>query len=134
MTSRSRSNSSEARPAEAYLAVDSPAFWGSAGSALAGISVVLFSLWLFTTSVSRSFVIAFLLYGVFMGVCGGFALRRLRVAWAFCLSLNITGFIVFLFSSAKIRDAAEISLGVAIVPCLICGVFAILLGLGSEDF
>jgi predicted PurR-regulated permease PerM len=62
-----------------------------------------------------------------------FAMKGVRAAWAFALSISGTAGLVFLFSAPKIRDALEVSLGVALLPCLAGAAAAIMLAMATGE-
>lgn len=79
--------------------------------------------------------------GVAFAVAGGlelatswFSLRAARVAWSFACSLNATAFVVFLFGTPKLRDALDIPIALALVPCLVFGAIATLYILASDEY
>lgn len=78
--------------------------------------------------------IAVLTVGAMEAASSFYTLKRVRVAWAFSMSINGTAFVVFLFTSARIRDAAEAHLVVALIPCLVFLVIVLLQALHSEEF
>lgn len=83
---------------------------------------------------SMPFSFAFLVGGFVEVVTGWFTLRRVRAAWAFACSLNGTAAIVFLFGAPKIRDAIDVSIGLALLPAFLLGIITLLCGLTSDDF
>jgi len=76
---------------------------------------------------------ALLLFGALLAVLGWFALRRVRLAWAFTTSLSGTAAVAFLFSAPKIRDALGMELGVALLPAMIGAAACIMLALAAPD-
>ena len=78
-------------------------------------------------------MIALLLAGSLEAALGFFTLRRVRAAWAFATSLAGTAAVAFLFSAPKIRDALEIELGVALLPCLVGAAACIMLAMAAPD-
>lgn len=77
--------------------------------------------------------VALCLFGGLLAALAWFALRRVRVAWAFATSLSGTAAVAFLFSAPKIRDALEIELGVALLPSMIGAAACIMLALAAPD-
>ncbi len=111
------------------------AFWGAAGSILVSIVLAGFGLYLFKGSgTPMTLNIALLVLAVIEGTTGVFTLFGKRVAWAFSLSINGTCAVVMLFSAPRIRDAAQVSLVVALLPCLIFGFLVLLQSLSPEEF
>ena len=78
-------------------------------------------------------MIALLLAGGLEFALGWFTLRRVRAAWAFATSLAGTASVAFLFSAPKIRDALEVELGVALLPCLVGAAACIMLAMAAPD-
>jgi integral membrane sensor domain MASE1 len=78
--------------------------------------------------------IAFLVLGIIEGVTGWFALQAVRVGWAFGCSINGTLALVMLFGAPKVRDAADVFIGVALIPSFVLAVVTLLYALGSEDY
>jgi len=76
---------------------------------------------------------ALLLFGTLLAVLGWFALRRVRLAWAFATSLSGTTAVAFLFSAPKIRDALGMELGIALLPAMIGAAACIMLALAAPD-
>ncbi len=127
----SASNESSSR---ASLSASSPAFYASIlGLIVGALMVVSGGYLLASTSTPLTLGIAVICVGVIEFAASFYTLKSLRVAWAFSLSINGTGFVVFLFSSARIRDAAEANIGVALLPALIFALIVILHALHSEE-
>jgi len=78
--------------------------------------------------------VALLVLAVVEGSTGYFTMKGKRAAWAFALSINGTCSVVLLFTAPRIRDAADVSIFVALVPCLIFALLVMLLALNSEEF
>ncbi len=78
-------------------------------------------------------MVALLLAGSLEAALGWYTLRRVRAAWAFATSLAGTSAVAFLFSAPKIRDALEIELGVALLPCLVGAAACIMLAMAAPD-
>jgi hypothetical protein len=77
--------------------------------------------------------VALCLFGGLLAVLAWFALRRVRIAWAFATSLSGTTGVAFLFSAPKIRDALGLELGVALLPSMIGAAACIMLALAAPD-
>jgi hypothetical protein len=77
--------------------------------------------------------VALCLAGSLQAVLAFYALRRVRIAWAFATSLSGTAAVAFLFSAPKIRDALAIELGVALLPSLVGAAACIMLALAAPD-
>lgn len=111
------------------------AFWGAAGSVLMSLVLVCLGLYLFTgEGTPMALNIALLVLALVEGTTGVFTLLGKRVAWAFSLSINGTCAVVMLFSAPRIRDAAQVSLFMALVPCLTFGLLVLLQSLSPEEF
>lgn len=78
--------------------------------------------------------VALLVLAIVEGAASFYMLKGKRVAWAFSLSVNGTCSVVLLFSAPRIRDAAEVSIVFALVPCLLFGVLVLLSSLKPEEF
>jgi len=77
--------------------------------------------------------IALCLTGAIEAGLGWLTLLRMRAAWAFATAIAGTAGVAFFFSAPKIRDALEISLGVALVPALVGAAACILLAMAAPD-
>ncbi len=113
---------------------DSPVFWGSAGAMLVAVGILALGLFLFSGETPKTLNIALLVLALVEGVTGYFTLQGKRVAWAFSLSINGTGAVVMLFSAPRVRDAANVSIFVALLPCMIFGLLVLLQSLRTEEF
>jgi len=135
-TPSSASGSDSASPTSGIvLQPASFAFWGAVGSILISVVLAGFGLYLFKGSgTPMTLNIALLVLAVIEGTTGVFSLFGKRVAWAFSLSINGTCAVVMLFSAPRIRDAASVSLIVALLPCLIFGFLVLLQSLNPEEF
>ncbi len=113
----------------------SPVFWGSAGAILVAVVLLLLGGYLLTSGgTPKTLNIALLVVALIEGTTGFFALQGKRVAWAFSLSINGTCAVVMLFSAPRIRDAAEVSIIVALLPCIVFGILVLLQSLRPEEF
>ena len=113
----------------------SPARHGALVSTIVGVALFGFGLYLaFVSAMPGVLGVAVMIAGFLDALVGWYTLKRVRVAWAFACSLNGTAFIVFLFGAPKVRDAAEIPIGGALLPAFLFGVLTLLLALGSEEF
>jgi len=63
-----------------------------------------------------------------------FALKRVRLAWAFALSLNGTAVLVFIFGAPKVRNAWHTTTVVGYLPAIIFLAITILLATSSEEY
>ncbi len=63
-----------------------------------------------------------------------FALRRVRLAWAFALSLNGTCILVFIFGAPKVRDAWDTNTAVGYLPAIIFLMITVLLAAASDEY
>ena len=77
--------------------------------------------------------IALLVGGALEAALCWYASRGVRAAWAFAVSISGTAGLVFLFSAPKIRDALDVSLGVAMLPCVAGAAAAILLSMAENE-
>lgn len=119
----------------AKLSSSSPSWYAAMAGLPVGVGILGFGVYLMTsTSMSGTLAVALMIFGVVETVVSYFSLRRLRAAWAFALSVNGTAFVSTLFGAPKIRDAAEISIGGALVPCVVFGVLALLHALSADEF
>lgn len=120
---------------KALLSAAHPAFIGGVAGALFGLGMMGFALYLaFATNRPMPLYIAVFVVGSANLAASVFTVRAVRVAWAFALSINGTGALVFLFASPRIRDAMDVSIGYALIPCAVSFVITILHALESEDF
>lgn len=122
-------------PSGFALTPASPVFWGSAGSIV--VSVLLLCLGAYLSSGGETPIalnVALIVLALVEGATGYFTLKGKRVAWAFALSINGTCSVVLLFAAPRIRDAAEVSIFAALVPCLIFGALVFLQALQPEEF
>jgi hypothetical protein len=78
--------------------------------------------------------ISLVIMGVVELATSHYALRRVRAAWSFALSLNGTAAIALLFSGPRIRDTAEVSILVALIPCVVFGLLVLLHALSPEEY
>ncbi len=62
-----------------------------------------------------------------------YALRRVRVAWSFSISINATAGLVFLFAAPRLRDAFETSLLVALLPVVLLVAITTLLAMAADE-
>lgn len=117
------------------LSSDAPGFYGcilaiAAGFGMAGLGVYLIA----SGASAMPLNVALLLLGSTNAALGYLALRRNRVAWSFALSLNGTLAVVFLFGAPKIRDAASLALGLAVMPAFVYALTTTLLALSGADY
>lgn len=128
-------NASTQSSAPGRLSKGAPAWSAAAAGLLLGAAIAVFGAYLIGwSSMPGALGVALVIFGIMEGLVGFYTLRRVRVAWAFALSMNATAFVVTLFGAPKIRDAAEIASAAAAVPCLVFGVLTLLLALSSDDF
>lgn len=127
--------SQQVAPSAGRLASHTPAFVACAFGILIGLGLIGFALYLIaTTNTPIVMDVALIVIGLTECAASFYTIYRIRVAWAFALSINGTAFVVFLFSAPRIRDAAEVSIAVALIPCLIFGVLVLLHSLHTEEF
>lgn len=84
-------------------------------------------------SFSPMLIAALLLTGVAVIAIAIFALRGVRIAWAFALSLHATLFVVLLLATPTIRDLGVHTM-VALLPALACGIITTLFALAADDY
>ena len=111
---------------------------GRYGSFLAiGLGIAMFALGIamfFRDASTAPLRVALMIVGVAEVAVGYLSLYRNRVAWSFALSINGTAGVIFLFGAPKVRDAAGIGLGSALVPALILAVVTALLAASYDEF
>ncbi|MCP4444615.1 MAG: hypothetical protein GY811_04620 [Myxococcales bacterium] len=113
----------------------SPVFWGSVGSLIVSAMLLVAGGYLATSDATPlPLDIALLVIAVVEGSTAFFTLQSKRVAWAFSLSVNGSCSLVMLFSAPRIRDAADVSILVALVPCILFGLLVLLQSLRPEEF
>jgi hypothetical protein len=78
--------------------------------------------------------IAVLIAGALEVVLAWMTLRANRVGWSFFVSLNGTLFVVGLFGGPRVRDAFEIDLAFALLPCFLFATACTLAAVAHEDF
>jgi hypothetical protein len=78
-------------------------------------------------------VIALCVAGAIQAALSWYTIRRVRAAWAFATAIGGTAAVVFLFSAPKIRDALDVSLGMALLPAAIGAAVATLLALAAAE-
>ena len=117
------------------LSSSSPAFFASILGILVGCFMMLFGGYLLIQGGNPlPLGIGVLCVGAMECGASFYTLQRVRVAWAFAISINATAAIVFLFTSARLRDATELHLVVALIPALTFGLIVLLHALHSEEF
>ena len=77
-------------------------------------------------------VLGMVLFGALLTVCAWLTLRRARVAWSFAVSMSGTIALTCLAGAPKIRDAMEVSIGVAMLPSLLAAVTTIFLAMAAD--
>lgn len=126
---------SSAQQARQNISSSSPAFIASVLGLIIGAFMLCSGAYLLVAGdMPITLGIAVVCVGIMEGAASYYTIRRFRVAWAFALSINGTAFVVFLFSSARIRDAVGTNILLALVPCLIFGLVVLLHALHSEEF
>lgn len=117
------------------LSPASPSFAAAVIGGLTGLALLGFSVHLFANAgTTQPLNMAIAVLGIAQMACAYYTLRTVRVAWAFALSINGTAAVVLLFSAPRIRDAADVSILVALLPCMLASVIVILHSLKPEDF
>ena len=121
--------------ASGSLAPNSPAFVASLMGILVGVGLLGFAIYLMAaTRTPMAMDVSLIVIGLSEIAACAYTIKRVRVAWSFALSINGSAFVVFLFSAPRIRDAAEVSIGIALVPCLIFGTLVLMHSLHTEEF
>lgn len=77
-------------------------------------------------------VLGMVLFGALQIVCAWLTLRRARVAWSFAVAMSGTIALTCLFGAPKIRDAMEVSIGVAMLPSVLAAVTTIFLAMAAD--
>jgi hypothetical protein len=117
------------------LPSSSPSFYAGLFGVLVGLGLIVFGVkLLLTSSTPTTLDIALIVVGMAEVATSALTIRALRAAWAFALSLNGTLALVLLFSGPRIRDAAEVSIGVALIPSVVFLALVVLHSLRPEDF
>ena len=120
--------------ADRRLPASSPGTWGAVLGHLLGLGLVVIGARGFLgDSLPLPLTIGLVLGGGTMAALCVFAARRVRAAWAFALSMCGTAGLVFLFSAPKIRDALDVSLPLALLPCVAGAAAAILLAMAADE-
>jgi hypothetical protein len=118
----------------ANLSAGSPGGAAAYGALGFGVLIFGFGLWVLAgAKTTYPLAVALVIVGFLQSVTGFYVLRRVRAAWAFASSLNGTGFVVLLFGAPRFREAADIAMGVALLPALAFGVLTLLYALAAED-
>jgi len=123
-----------ADPTTNTLPSGSPARWAALLGVMLGVAMVLFGVWLMTTTLPLPLSGAFIIGGLIESTTSWFSLRAVRSAWAFACSLNGTLFLLFLFGAPNLRDRADVAMGIALLPAFAFGVLALLYALSSDDY
>ena len=117
------------------LPANHPSFWAGWIGVVLGMSMMAFGGYLFLNSSQVATLnIAIIVVGLIQVASSFFSLRMVRVAWAFALSINGTAAIVTLFAAPRIRDAAEVSILVALLPCLLFAAIVLLHSFEPKEF
>lgn len=128
-------NDSSLRRARENISTTSPAFFASILGLIVGALMVAGGAYLLLKgNTPTTLGIAVICVGMMEAAASYYTVRCFRVAWAFAMSINGTAFVVFLFSSARIRDAVGTNIILALVPCLVFGFIVLLHALHSEEF
>jgi hypothetical protein len=118
----------------ANLPPGSPGGAAAYGALVFGVLIFGFGLWVLVgEKTTYPLAVALVITGFLQSVTGFYVLRRVRAAWAFASSLNGTAFVVLLFGAPRLREAADIAMGVALLPALAFGVLTLLYALAAED-
>lgn len=117
------------------LPTSSPGVWG----ALLGIGLGLGFMLLGAGSFMRDdplplpLVVGLVLIGGLGATTSWFAMRRVRLAWAFAIAIGATASLVCMFAGPKIRDAMDVSLGLALLPSYLGALAAVLLAMAGPE-
>lgn len=116
------------------LPASSPGAWGAALGELLGLGLTGIGVnGMMRASLPLPLTIGLITGGLLLAGLCGLTFFRVRAAWSFALSMCGTAGLVFLFSAPKIRDALEVSLAVALLPCVAGALAAILLAMAAPD-
>ena len=120
----------------ATLKSGSPARWAAFVSLAIGAALILFGAWLLISGANTPvpLAIALTVIGALEAITGWFALHVQRVAWAFACSLNGVMAVVLLFGAPRVRDLAEVNIGLALLPMFVFGVVTLLYALAGDDY
>jgi hypothetical protein len=100
----------------------------------AGLIVLAVRIWIGDNAMPPALPVGLGIVGVAQIACARFALRRVRAAWAFALSINATAFLIFLFGAPKLRDAAEVSIALALLPAVVFAAITTLYALSADEY
>ncbi len=121
--------------AKGKLETSTPAFFAAILGLIIGAFMMLFGAYLLGNGgTPYPLGIAIVCVGAMEIGTSIYTLKRIRVAWAFAISLNATSFLVFLFCSARIRDAFGVHFVFALIPAATFGLIVLLHALHSEEF
>ncbi len=116
------------------LPPSSPGTWGAALGGLLGLGLAWIGVdGMLDGSLPLPLTIGLMASGLMLAALCGLTFYRVRAAWSFALSMCGTAGMVFLFSAPKIRDALEVSLTVALLPCVAGAAAAILLAMAANE-
>jgi hypothetical protein len=128
-------STAQAPVASAGLTASSPAYFASIFGLLVGTVMALGGVYmLVSSSTPITLDIALICAGAMEFAASFYTLKRIRVAWAFAISINGTAFVVFLFTSARLRDATDAHIAVALLPAIIFAALVVLQTLHNEEF
>ncbi|HUH05889.1 MAG TPA: hypothetical protein VML75_28060 [Kofleriaceae bacterium] len=119
-----------------WIEGNSPGFIGAAAGILVGLLVFGYGVMSFMDvsppPLPKS--VAMVVLGFLEMVLCFYAMRRVRVAWSFALSLNATAAVIFLFGAPKVRDAFAIDMVLSLVPTLVFIAITALLAVAAEEY
>lgn len=119
-----------------WLPSSSPGFIGAAMGMLIGMTLFGYGVWSFFAPdpppMPQSF--ALVVAGFVEWTTCFFTMRMVRAAWAFAVSINGTGVLLFLFGTPQVRDAFGVGIGLAFLPAVAFLLVTILLVVSAEDF
>lgn len=120
----------------ASLKAGSPARWAAYISLVVGAGMVLLGAYMILGATHQPvpLAIALIILGCVEVVTAFYALRVVRVAWAYALAVNGVLSVVNLFGAPKVRDTAEVFIGAALTPAFIFAVITLLYALSSDDY
>ena len=120
--------------AKERLPASSPGAWGAALGGLLGLGLAWIGIdGMLDGSLPLPLTIGLLVSGPLLAALCGMTIYRVRAAWSFALAMCGTAGLVFLFSAPKIRDALEVSLTIALLPCVAGATAAVLLAMAAAD-
>lgn len=114
----------------------SPGFIGAAAGILVGLLVFGYGIMSFIDveppPMPKS--IAMVVLGFLQMVLCFYSMRRVRVAWAFAVSLNGVAAVLFLFGAPQVRNAFDVSMVLGLLPTVVFIAITALLVAASNEY